>query len=627
MENVISGNSASGYGGGVAIDNGAFIEDHLENNVISGNSSCYGGGIAIRTWYFGTDAEVVGNSIVHNFAVEGGGIYVVEGSPKIVNNIIAFARGGGGVSTGASSPSLSYCDLWGNVGGNYVGLSDLTGISGNISVDPLFVNSSSGDFHLKSRGGRWTGTTWAIDSVHSPCIDAGDPASSCWYEPLPNGGRVNMGAFGDTYEASKSMCRLTIEYAGAGTVRVNGVLRTLPYSASFAPGSAVSVDAIPNPDWQFQVWSGDVPAANKTADPLVLTMNQDRTIKPWFQKPQHQLTIEYAGAGTVSVNGTRRTLPYSGSFPVGSAVTVDAVPSATWQFQVWSGDLPAAQKTADPLVLTMDQDRTIKPWFQRIKRQLTIEYAAAGTAIVNGTTRSLPYTGSFPINSTVKVDALPIAKWEFQVWSGEVPTAQKTADPLTLIMDQNRVIKPNFQRIKHTLTIGWAAAGKARVNGVLQTLPYTGRFLPGAVVAVQAVPKAGYLFDQWSGDYPTGGRFAAAISVTMVRDRSLRAYFKSGGVTSAQLTSINAVPTAGGAELCFTLSAPAMVSAEVLNISGRTVKHIVTGRLCDSGPQSLAWNGYSDLGTRVPHGSYLVRVSAFTPEGGRCESLTPLQMR
>jgi len=42
------------------------------------------------------------------------------------------------------------------------------------------------------------------DAVTSPAIDAGDPASPIGYEPFPNGGRINMGAYGGTAEASKS---------------------------------------------------------------------------------------------------------------------------------------------------------------------------------------------------------------------------------------------------------------------------------------------------------------------------------------------------------------------------------------------------------------------------------------
>ncbi len=43
-----------------------------------------------------------------------------------------------------------------------------------------------------------------IDEVTSPCIDAGDPMSPIGLEPFPNGGIINMGAYGGTSEASKS---------------------------------------------------------------------------------------------------------------------------------------------------------------------------------------------------------------------------------------------------------------------------------------------------------------------------------------------------------------------------------------------------------------------------------------
>ena len=66
--------------------------------------------------------------------------------------------------------------------------------------DPLFADS----YHLKSAGGRWNGSTWVADAVTSPCIDAGDPASAYAREPAPNGGRINLGCYGNTPLASKT---------------------------------------------------------------------------------------------------------------------------------------------------------------------------------------------------------------------------------------------------------------------------------------------------------------------------------------------------------------------------------------------------------------------------------------
>jgi len=76
----------------------------------------------------------------------------------------------------------------------------------NIHADPLFADPNAGDYRLKSQAGRWdpAAGTWLQDGATSPCIDAGDPMSPIGREPFPNGGFVNLGAYGGTAEASKS---------------------------------------------------------------------------------------------------------------------------------------------------------------------------------------------------------------------------------------------------------------------------------------------------------------------------------------------------------------------------------------------------------------------------------------
>ena len=94
---------------------------------------------------------------------------------------------------------------------------------GNIDVDPCLADPGycdpngtpedanddfwvDGDYHLKSQAGRWDpkSQTWVQDDVTSPCINAGNPLDPIGPEPFPNGGIINMGAYGGTSEASKS---------------------------------------------------------------------------------------------------------------------------------------------------------------------------------------------------------------------------------------------------------------------------------------------------------------------------------------------------------------------------------------------------------------------------------------
>jgi len=80
------------------------------------------------------------------------------------------------------------------------GIAEESGVySGNLDVD-----KAKNVYHLKSEYGRWNGMVWVNDSITSYCINQGKSSSIYGNEPIPNGSRVNIGAFGNTVEASKS---------------------------------------------------------------------------------------------------------------------------------------------------------------------------------------------------------------------------------------------------------------------------------------------------------------------------------------------------------------------------------------------------------------------------------------
>ncbi len=107
-----------------------------------------------------------------------------------------------------SHVAISYSDIDGGQGGISVSGSQSTVAwgEGNIDVDPLFADPSLGDFHLKSLFGRWDPNEriWVVDELSSPCIDSGDPSDPVGDEPVPNGARINLGAYGGTAQASQS---------------------------------------------------------------------------------------------------------------------------------------------------------------------------------------------------------------------------------------------------------------------------------------------------------------------------------------------------------------------------------------------------------------------------------------
>ncbi len=96
---------------------------------------------------------------------------------------------------------------------------------------------------------------------------------------------------------------------------------------------------------------------------------------------------------------------------------------------------------------------------------------------------------------------------------------------------------------------------------------------------------------------------------------------------TAAVTSCVATPTAGGAEVVFSLSAPAEVAAQVVNIAGRPVRTLCRAKDCDAGANTLAWNTLSDNGLAVPNGTYLVRIEARTAAGEVARGLATVSLR
>jgi parallel beta-helix repeat protein len=188
----ISRNTAQGnvHGGGVFCGGSSDVE--FKNCVISNNTAEIGGGLCVGT---SDDSAIITNcTIAHN---TGGGIHSFSSDIEISNSIVWYNDGVPItlVDQASNNPVLYSC-----VEGGYSG-------QGNIESEPMFVSSSGNDYHLISYVGRWSGRWVTSDdsSEYSPCIDTGAPLDPAWLvEPVPNGRRINMGAYGGTAEASKS---------------------------------------------------------------------------------------------------------------------------------------------------------------------------------------------------------------------------------------------------------------------------------------------------------------------------------------------------------------------------------------------------------------------------------------
>lgn len=109
-----------------------------------------------------------------------------------------------------------------------------------------------------------------------------------------------------------------------------------------------------------------------------------------------------------------------------------------------------------------------------------------------------------------------------------------------------------------------------------------------------------------------------------VRHFQLEVSDGSGG--GLMITAAAARPASAGATVSYTLSLPARVSVEVLNIAGRKVALLAGDQVSPAGVNSLVWNGRSTSGTLCPPGRYLVRIRAAAEDGQQVESIVPLNL-
>jgi hypothetical protein len=129
-----------------------------------------------------------GFRVFNNTVVGGYGIWIQFGEhADIRNNLIAYTHTG--IESSSDTITVAYNNLW-ECEQMYNGMPDQTGINGNISANPGLIDPANGNFHFYC---------W------SACIDAGDESAEYSLEPAPNGGRVNIGRYGNTNEAEKSV--------------------------------------------------------------------------------------------------------------------------------------------------------------------------------------------------------------------------------------------------------------------------------------------------------------------------------------------------------------------------------------------------------------------------------------
>ncbi|HPB32058.1 MAG TPA: right-handed parallel beta-helix repeat-containing protein, partial [Candidatus Sumerlaeota bacterium] len=181
MANTISHNTAisngAAYQASGATDD--FLNNTIHHNICDGAS---GSTLLIQS----SSMNAVNNTIAHNDCAQA--VRLVNASPSIFNNIIAFNTGAGLFESGAASdPDCQYNLIHANPAGNYVDegsiiLNTAAEINSalnaprtsqmNITGDPLFRDALAGDYHIRSSSPAREAATWLPPSFPEEDMDS-----------------------------------------------------------------------------------------------------------------------------------------------------------------------------------------------------------------------------------------------------------------------------------------------------------------------------------------------------------------------------------------------------------------------------------------------------------------------
>lgn len=208
--NVYRGNRAENSGGGLFCDDGAVcVADH---ELFDGNC---GGNILLDSGWdpsvptvasfdhltsyraLAIDCVLQGPGVLINKENEAPDAYSFTSSIFFDNgdDFAAFCDMG----CGAITVDVAYSVVRSIHAGN----APITFGEGNLDLtDPRFVAPAEGDLHLRSTAGHWTPAGYVSDAEDSPALGAGDPAGDTSQQAAQAGDRTEMGAYGNSAEAS-----------------------------------------------------------------------------------------------------------------------------------------------------------------------------------------------------------------------------------------------------------------------------------------------------------------------------------------------------------------------------------------------------------------------------------------
>jgi len=554
---------------------------YLYGNTINYSAAAYSVGIGLDD---GSAADVTGNCVVNNLgrlALTGAGSVALAleiGASQLTggdyNDLFCNATGGG-LNLVGKIAAANYADLptWRTASGRD---------ANSISADPQYVGTT--DLHIRQ-------------DLISPVGDAGTTITGIAYDfdGDPRGANPDIGA--DEF---------TIYFLATSVVG-NGSIQVVPSQAAYAPGTPVTLTAIPGGEcYEFVGWSGD---AGGNTNPLQIVMDANKDITATFALKTFTIAASAGEGGTIEPEGDVVV-------DCGGDATFTITPDVCYDILDVVVDGESVGAVESYLFEDVVANHTPHATFALKTFTLTTEVVGNGSLLI------VPDLPTYECGAEVEITAIPDPNWEFDHWEGD---ATGTDNPVIVVMDGDKTVTGVFIEIpspvevafyativeEQAVVLRWAISGHSAGSGLLI---YRSLAAEGPFECITPAP----LTDVTGGTFVDrnawpGGTFWYELRVVLPTGEEIVAGGHPSvtvpGVLAFGIRSVAPNPTTAGASIAYSVPVGARTARlSVYDVAGRVVRHLTPEADSRGGYATVEWDGLDNMGARLVSGVYFVRL-------------------
>ena len=352
--------------------------------------------------------------------------------------------------------------------------------NGNISSMPLQSTYTYSDVVALSAtaGSGWSFSDWSGDLL----------GTNATTNVSIDGNKVITGTF------TQDAYTLTANTNGSGSVIVS------PAQASYTYGDIVSIQAVSDPGYALQTWSGDL-SGNGVGQTMIIDSN--KSITALFATANYSLTTSTEGSGSILVDPVQTTYNY------GDSITVTAIPTQDWELSHWNDGLSGITATQS---LTITSNTSLQAVFEPVTYALNVGWIGSGSVQV------LSDNTTFIAGETVTVTAVTGVGNTFTGWREQsVETLFSTSLTTTVMMTETKDIVAVFTPLTYTLDVNIEGTGSGSVDISLVdiTCQTDCSILVsyGSVISMTATANADSVFAGWSGSGDCSGLGDCVVTI------------------------------------------------------------------------------------------------------------------